>query len=97
MLNTTDFTNELKQIVDTSRRGQRPFVCDGYPSECHVMIIGTNPATFLNTDWWYFWKSGYGFDYNLFVRKYKDTRKKPGKSPTRQRLDRIPHSLDSFA
>lgn len=97
MLNTTDFTNELKQIVDTSRPGERPFVCDGYPNECHVMIVGTNPATPLDMQWRDFWKSDYGFDYNLFVCKYTEIRAKIGRryplSKTRQQLIRISSCL----
>lgn len=92
-MTTTDYTNELKQIIkESSRPGERPFVCDGYPNECHVMIVGTNPATPLNTEWRDSWKPDYGFDYNLFVAKYANARVKKGKnrpSKTRQRLNLI--------
>ncbi len=96
MLNTSNFAAELKQIIESSCPGKRPFVCDGYPSECHVMIVGTNPATPLDMKWSDFWKHHYGFDYNLFVCKYKDARKKPGRSRTRPRLDHIRHCLDEL-
>ena len=81
-MTNTDWAARLKQIVGCPLRGQRPFVCDGCPTECHVVIIGTNPATPLNSNWW-----EYGFDYNLFMCKYKAKRGKPG--PTRRRLMRI--------
>lgn len=98
-MTTTDFTNELKQIIEWSRPGQRPFVCDGYPNECHVMIVGTNPATPLDTEWRDFWKPDYGFDYNLFVCKYANARVKKGKDPfskTRQQLIHISSCLHGF-
>ena len=81
-MTNTDWAARLKQIVDYPLHGQRPFVCDGCPTECHVVIIGTNPATPLNSNWW-----EYGFDYNLFMCKYKAKRGQPG--PTRRRLMRI--------
>ena len=83
-MSNTDWAARLKEIVDCPLYGQRPFVCDGYPDECHVMIIGTNPATPLKLNWWKCWIPEYGFDYNLFMSKYKARRKKPGR--TRERL-----------
>ena len=83
-MSNTDWAARIKEIVDCPLYGQRPFVCDGYPDECHVMIIGTNPATPLDMDWWECWIPDYGFDYNLFMSKYKARRKKLGQ--TRQRL-----------
>lgn len=92
MTDTTDWAAHLKQITREPLFGQRPFVCDGYPNECHVMIIGTNPATPLSTDWWDFWIWDYGFDYNLFTSRYINTRRKLGRSPmgrTRRKLTRL--------
>lgn len=90
-MTNTDWVARLKQIVDCPLRGQRPFICEGYPTKCHAVIIGTNPASPLNMNWWEFWTSDYGFDYNLFMCKYKARRGKPG--PTRQRLMRITECL----
>ena len=39
----------------------RPFVCDGPPESCDVMVIGENPATKMGTDWWSFWDDEKGF------------------------------------
>ena len=90
-MTNTSWAAQLKQITDRSLSGQRPFVCDGYPTESHVMIIGTNPATPLNMDWWDCWIPDYGFDYNLFMSRYRRKRRKP--SPTRQNLKRITDCL----
>lgn len=90
-MSNTDWAARLKEIVDCPLYGQRPFVCDGYPEECHVMIIGTNPATSLKLNWWECWIADSGFDYNLFRSKYKARRKKPG--TTRHRLTQITDCL----
>ena len=91
MSDTTNWTAQLKQIVGRPPYGERPFVCDGYPIECHIVIIGTNPATPLNMDWWDCWIPDYGFDYNLFMCKYKAKRGEPG--ATRRRLMGITERL----
>lgn len=94
MTNAVDWTATLEEILDRPPLlGQRPFVCDGYPDECHVMIIGTNPATPLEMDWWDCWIPDYGFDYNLFMSRYINTRRKLGRSP----LGRTRRILTRFA
>ena len=85
MINTA-WTETLKEIIPLPLYGPRPFVCDGFPSGCHIMIVGTNPATPLDTNWWSFWIDKSRFDYNLFRRKYKDARGDKPPSKTRQRL-----------
>lgn len=75
--------------------GCRPFVCCGFPSDCKIVIIGNNPATFLNKDWWEFWKETSGFDYRYFSQVYEKEREKQGRtrtsstSRTRERFDRF--------
>ena len=77
MSNTTDFTNELKKIISCSlNSGERPFVCDGYPATCHVMVVGQNPATDLSEDWWLFWDTEYGFKESSFESAYEKHRGK---------------------
>ena len=36
----------------------RPFVCEGSPLDCDVFIVGSNPATKMEGDWWRFWRPG---------------------------------------
>ncbi len=70
---------------------ERPFVCDGFPSESQVIVIGENPATPLSVDWWTFWNPETGFDYQSFLNHYLKERSRIGKgtSPTRMRLNRF--------
>lgn len=70
----------------------RPFVCDGLPDSCNVIVIGENPATEMNTDWWSFWNDETGFNLRQFEQAYVRERLAAGKrekSNTRLRLDRL--------
>ena len=93
MSNTIDFTSELKKIIGCSlNSGERPFVCDGYPATCHVMVVGQNPATNLSEDWWSFWDTEYGFKESSFESAYEKHRGKD--SDTRGKfLNRITCNL----
>ena len=86
-----NWTQILKAVIP-SPCYERPFVCDGFPDTCEVLVIGDNPATRLTVDWWSFWKDTSGFDYKHFLEMYWDKRTKVGKRPvsaTRLRLNRI--------
>jgi hypothetical protein len=52
----------------------RPFVCEGSPFDCEVFIVGYNPATAMDGDWWRFWKAGYGFEKDRCWNEYIDQR-----------------------
>lgn len=82
-----DWTTILKEVIPSPCYDQRPFVCDGFPDTCEVIVIGENPATKTNIDWWTWWKDDTGFDYKSFMESYNSERDKP--SSTRRRLDRI--------
>jgi hypothetical protein len=84
---TRDWTTILKTVIPSPCCGQRPFVCDGFPDTCEVIVMGENPATKTNIDWWTWWKDDTGFDYKFFVESYNSERDQP--SNTRRRLDRI--------
>jgi hypothetical protein len=73
-------TKELRSIIDDPCVGHRPFVCRGLPSRCTVLIVGENPGTTMNTNWWDWWKGDtIGFDKNEFMRAYRKQKKlKPG-------------------
>lgn len=95
MTDTIDWATQLRYVVGSPLYGQRPFVCDGYPTESHVLIIGTNPATTLNMDWW---NSDRGFDYDLFMSRYVNARRRMRKSllgATRRQFIRITDTLQS--
>lgn len=75
----------------------RPFVCAGSPLDCTVFLVGYNPATSMDAEFWECWRSGYGFDKRSWCRQYRAERAakllKPGKkhrpaiSPTRRNID----------
>lgn len=83
----TDFEKNLAAIIGRPSK-QRPFVCDGFPSDCAVWIVGNNAAT-KGGDWWQYWSSDGGFDLSAWRKDYDAERKKRGKgpSPTRRRID----------
>ena len=82
-----DWTTILKEVIPSPCYDQRPFVCDGFPDACEVIVIGENPATKTNIAWWTWWKDDTRFDYKSFMESYNSERDKP--SRTRRRLDRI--------
>lgn len=92
------FERELEKRVGRPT-AVRPFVCDGSPLDCRAFIVGFNPATTMDTDFWEFWRSGYGFDKAAWFEVYKKERVrkplKPGKlrrspvSNTRRVIDWI--------
>ena len=95
MTDTIDWATQLRHIVGSPLYGGRPFVCDGYPTESHLLIIGTNPATPLNMDWWI---SERGFDYDLCMSRYINARRRMRKSlpgTTQRRFIRITDTLQS--
>jgi hypothetical protein len=70
----------------------RPFVCDGLPDSCNVIVVGDNPATKVSTDWWSFWDDKTGFNLRQFEESYERARLAAGRqptSPTRLRLNRL--------
>jgi hypothetical protein len=84
-------TDELRKLIPAPCR-DRPFVCDGQPERCDVIVIGENPAINLNADWWRFWDDATGFDLAEFEREYASARQTSGKSrvsSTRPRLERL--------
>ena len=69
----------------------RPFVCDGSPLDCPVFIVGYNPATRMEGDWWQFWDDETGFRRDVWAAAYAAHRPKPSK--TRARIDAIRQDL----
>jgi len=68
----------------------RPFVCDGLPENCAVIVVGENPFLELGVDWWTFWDDDSGFDLRRFEKLLKEKRVASGKKlRTRDALDRL--------
>ncbi len=84
-----NWTELLKPpVIPNPCINQRPFVCDGFPDESEVIVIGTNPRNDLGVNWWDFWDNSSGFDYCRFSDVYQE---KGGnlKTGTRGRFTRI--------
>lgn len=65
----------------------RPFVCEGSPLDCPVFIVGYNPATRMDGDWWRHWDDRHGFRKADWLQAYRAQRARPSK--TRARIDAI--------
>lgn len=90
------FERELRDLIG-SASGARPFVCDGSPLDAEIFLVGFNPATQMNADFWSFWRPDWGFDKTAWRETYEKERAarplKPGKkfrpkiSPTRANIE----------
>jgi hypothetical protein len=91
-----EFERELAALIGRPT-DLRPFVCDGSPLDCTVFLVGFNPATSMDADFWEFWRSDRGYDKLSWFRQYLAERAAkpltPGKkfrpaiSPTRRNID----------
>lgn len=86
------FQNELASIIGKPS-DHRPFVCDGNPLDCAIMIVGSNAATKLQKGFWEYWMPTYGFDKTLWLSNYIEERRNRDEhfeiSPTRRRIEWI--------
>lgn len=77
----------------------RPFVCEGSPLACEVFLVGFNPATGMQADFWQFWRPGYGYDKLAWFQRYLDERAtkplKPGRT-RRQKVSATRRNMESF-
>ena len=97
-----NWTQTLEEVIFTPCRCMRPFVCDGYPDTCQVLVVGQEPATALPDDWWSFWDPKCGFKETCFESAYLKHRErlqranvvKKSQSDTRRKfLNRISNNL----
>lgn len=87
----SQFSQALMSAIPQPCHG-RPFVCEGSPDQCTVVVIGENPATELNVDWWEYWDESRGFLFDKWTAEYQQSRIRSGQaavSPTRLRLNRL--------
>ncbi len=82
-----------KQLTDVIGRPTdlRPFVCEASPLDCDVFIVGYNPATTMEGDWWRFWKPGYGYQKSDWFSEYLAQRGDVSK--TRAKIQEIVQAL----
>lgn len=91
-----EFESELRRLIGKPTR-LRPFVCDGSPLDCPVMLVGLNPASKMRKDFWDFWRPGIGFDkaawFECYLRERAAEPLAPGRtrrhaiSPTRRNIE----------
>lgn len=92
-----DFEEDLEARIGRPTK-QRPFICNGSPLSCNVFIVGYNPATTMNEEFWDFWRDGYGFDKSGWLKAYHSSRLDNGKraiSNTRRVMNWIGESAAS--
>jgi uracil-DNA glycosylase len=80
---------ELLEKVIPSPCNDRPFVCNGLPDASKVMVIGENPATPTNKDWWSYWDDKKGFDYDAFLIDYKKNKNEQRKNAGKKELPEV--------
>src|SRR5262245_15711894 len=83
----SEFGDALRAALEPPRPGERPFVCDGLPQSCDVLIVGENPHRRVTDDWlgrW--WDDATGFDLKAFNAVYDLVRSGRG---TRSKLDAL--------
>ena len=69
----SQWADELRELIPKPPCRDRPFVCDGLPELCDVVVIGENPAQIMNSDWWGFWDVN-RFNFGKFEKAYKEAR-----------------------
>ncbi len=58
----------------------RPFICEGSPLMAEVFIVGYNPATRLEGNWWDYWDPDYGYRKSHWMADYSAQRGKMSKT-----------------
>jgi hypothetical protein len=46
VMNLDEFDKTLWELMKKQSPDLRPFVCEGSPLECEILIVGFNPAVF---------------------------------------------------
>jgi hypothetical protein len=89
-LTLNEFASQLASVIDRPT-DLRPFVCEGTPLDCDVFIVGYNPATKMDGDWWRFWKPGYGYQKSVWYNEHIAQRGTLSK--TRSKIEDIARAL----
>lgn len=64
-----------------TRPDERPFLCNGDPLRAKIFIVGFNPATNIERNFWHYWSDSSGMDYNMFMADYLAKRPLRGVRP----------------
>lgn len=87
-IDASDFEHRVRALTG-SGHGIRPFVCDGFPWDCEIFLVGHNPKT--DTTFWPFWSALSGFDKTGWLNEYKRCHRTY--STTRRRLEIVGDAL----
>jgi hypothetical protein len=63
-----NFKEQLEGLMQTDS-SLRPFVCDGFPMECKIFIVGINPATKMETSFGDYYGET-GFNKSKWLKDY---------------------------
>ena len=94
-MNNSEFKNKLQELIGKDST-LRPFVCEGYPLECDIFIIGINPATSSETKFFDYW-DGDKFNKSKWFEQYQNERAARGKrksSPTRTKIESLAETFN---
>ena len=87
----SEFSTTLRSLL-ADRPLSRPFICNGSPLDCQVMLVGFNAATPMQAGFLDFWSDQNEFDFNAWQQAYVAERQAKGKtaySATRRNLNRL--------
>lgn len=87
----SEFSTTLRSLL-ANRPLSRPFICNGSPLDCQVMLVGFNAATPMQAGFLDFWSDQEGFDFSAWQQVYMTERQAKGKtaySATRRNLNRL--------
>jgi hypothetical protein len=88
------FQSGLVEVIG-QQSNLRPFICEGSPLDCEVFIVGYNPATAMNIDWWQYWEEGYGYRRGQWRQEYL-LQREGRMSKTRKRIEAIVSDLTPY-
>jgi hypothetical protein len=82
MIEIQQFESKLKEFTN-SETIVRPFLCNGFPFDNEIFLVGINPATKIN--FWDFWSNENGCNKEGWLNEYRKQNGKIG--PTRKRIE----------
>jgi len=86
-----DIDDAMKGIINQTV-SNRPFMCDGSPLNCDVLVIGYNPST--STPFTPFWTVTNGCDKEGWLKEYAK-KNNINMKPTRKRLEILSKNIQS--
>src|SRR5687767_7993598 len=76
------FDKRLREVTKENP-SVRPFLCEGSPLECRILLVGINPSQ--SAPFWLTWDALRGCDKQEWLKEYRRVNKRD--SPTRRRIE----------